>query len=369
MKRKGFFIIFMLCILLVGCGVNPFGEKLEENWRPSKEPYLTTMGYSAKLSGDYLVMLEEGLHIIDLSTKEIIKEIELPHGFVGGFAISGTRIVWSAYSNEGEAGKDYFYDESTNTDIFLYDIIEDTTVSIATNSSGQIAPDIWGDYIVWQDNRNDKVRDQNPEWDIILYHIPTKEEKLITTAPGSHTNPKINDNIVVWEDGRNFTGESHLRWGSNVPENNTDIFLYQILTGEERAVATGKLQECHPSVYGNYILWEDRSKNGLDADIILYDIENSKETRITDGRHNQAYPQIYDRYIIWMDERNGISTNDVIMNNKMPNSDIFLYDLEEKKEYLLTGEEPQIMPVISEKYIAYITSRQVDPEIVLIKYK
>jgi beta propeller repeat protein len=366
---KGFIIIMILCTILTGCGIGRNDEGSINNLKISKEPYMITQGYAAELSENYTVVWQDGLNIIDLATNKIIKEIAQPNRITGGYDISGTKVVWSQYSDEGEDGKDYSYDESTNTDIYLYDISVDSTIQITTNIAGQIAPDIWGDYIVWQDNRNDTIHDNNPEWDIYLYYIPTKEEKLITTAKGIHTNPQVSDNIVVWEDGRNFTGESIIRWGSNVPENNTDIFLYNIITEEEKAVATGDLQEGNPCVSGNYIVWEDRNKNRFEADIYLYDIEKNKTRRITDDKYNQAYPRIFDHYIVWMDERNGISTNDVIINNKVPNSDIFLYDIDQRREYLLTGEEPQIMPAISENYIAFITSRQVNPEIQVIKYR
>lgn len=35
----------------------------------------------------------------------------------------------------------------------------------------------------------------------------------------------------------------------------------------------------------------------------------------------------------------------------------------------MTGKEPQIMPAISENYIAYTTSRQINAEIQVVKYK
>jgi beta propeller repeat protein len=369
MKITGLLIIVVLCVILIRFGILPSIVGSMNGSKISKEPYLITTGYAVELSDNYMVVLEEELSIIDLATNKIIKEIQLPNGLSGGYDISDTKVVWSTYNNKNEIGKDFSYDESTNTDIYLYDISDDSTVQITTNTAGQIAPDIWGDYIVWQDNRNDTVQDNEPQWDIYLYHIPTKEEKLITTANGIHTKPQVSDNIVVWEDGRNFSGESNLRWGGNVPENNTDIYRYNILTGEEKAVATGKLQECNPCVAGNYIVWEDRNENRLEADIYLYDLERNDKIRITNERYNQAYPRIMDHYIVWMDERNGISSNDVIINNKAPNSDIFLYDIKLRREYQLTGEEPQIMPAIAGNYIAFITSRQVNPEIQVIKFR
>jgi beta propeller repeat protein len=333
------------------------------------EVYYTTSGYAAKVSDSYLVVEEKSLRIIDLNTKKVIKEIEMPNNYTVVYDISGSKVVWSAFNSKEDLGKDPSYNETTNTDIFLYDIETDKTTQITTNEAGQIIPKIWGDYIVWQDNRNDNDKNNNPEWDIYLYNITTGEEKLISKAPGIHTNPNINDDKVVWEDGRNFNGMKELRWGSNVPDNNTDIYMYDIKTDKEEIVAAGSLQECNPTIYGDYIAWEDRNTKGFAAEIFLYDINRKEKLKITNDKFNQSDPKLFGKYLVWTDERNGISTNDVMVNGKEPNSDIFLFDIEANKEYLITGKEPQILPAISSSYIAYITSRQIGAEIQVVKYK
>lgn len=368
--KRGIIILTALSLILGGCGVTGKTKSNGTDTDISKEIYYSTTGYHAVLSENYLLLTgDKGVQIVNLDTKEIIRESMQPSSYLGDYAMDGTRIVYSNYSNKKDEGKDPFYEETANTDIYLYDITDDTTVQITTNTAGQLCPDIWGDYIVWMDNRNDSVFNNNAEWDIYLYQISTKQETLITTAAGIHTNPKINDGKVVWEDGRNFQGEDYLRGGSNVPENNTDIYMYDIKTGEETAIATGSLQECSPFVSGDYVVWEDRNDGDLAADIYLYNIASNEKIRITDDKVDQRTPRIYGNYLVWMDERNGISTNDVIINGKLPNSDIFLYNIDSKEEYLVSGEEPQVMPDISENYIAFITSRQVNPEINVIKYR
>lgn len=362
-----------LClVVLVSCAVLFSGcNKIETPAADSgisSELYFSTGGYNAKVSGDYLVLQEENLKIIDLKDKRLVKEINIP-SYTLGYDIYGTKLVWSDLRNEKNQQKDAGYDETTNADIFMYDIEKDKTVQITTNEKTQISPKIWGNHIVWQDNRDDTTIDKNPEWDIYLYNIETKEEKAITTAPGIHTNPSISDSKVVWEDGRNFSGKPELRWGSNVPENNTDIFMYDIKTGKETPIAEEPLQECNPTIYGNYIAWEDRNNGSYAADIYLYDINKKERIKVTKDRYNQGDPKLFENYLIWMDERRGGSSNDVFVNGKAPNSDIFLYNINEKKEYLMTGDGPQIMPSISSNYIAYILSSQVRPEVQVIKYR
>ncbi len=365
MKRKAIVVLIAIGILFTACTKSfEISGNSDVNSKILNEVYYTTSGFYAKLSGNYLVVVEKGLKVINLNTKKVIKQIDVANN---GFDIYGTKIVWSAYS--GKRKQDNESHEVKNMDIFLYDIVNNKTKQITASSTGKVEPKIWGDYIVWQDNRNDSIKDDYSEWDIYLYNMSTKQEKQITTAPGIHTRPSINDYKIVWEDGRNFTGNMGLRWGENVPENNTDIYMYDIKTGKETAISTKPLQECKPDVNKNYVVWEDRNEKAFAADIYMYDFKTKKTTKVTDDKYNQTEPKLFDKYIVWMDERNGTSSNDVIINGQAPNSDIFLYDIQAKKEYLMTGKEPQIMPVISNRYIACITSRQIKPEIQVIKYK
>lgn len=202
-----------------------------------------------------------------------------------------------------------------------------------------------------------------------MYDLNTGQEKQITVSLGSHTNTEISDNKIVWEDGRNFKGDAGLRAGDNIPENNTDIYMYDIKTGKELPVATGPYNESHPYVNGNYVVWEDRNNGKLEADIMLYDCGTGKTREITDDRFNQATPKVYKDYLVWMDERRGISSNDVYVNGKPPNSDIFRYDLKTETEKRLTGDEVQLEPLISDKWVVYTLSRQIAPVIQVIQYR
>jgi beta propeller repeat protein len=67
---------------------------------------------------------------------------------------------------------------------------------ITTSTASQEHPDIWGDRIVWQDNRNG-----NP--DIYLYNVTTASETRITTDPANQTKPKIYGDHIVYMDNRN----------------------------------------------------------------------------------------------------------------------------------------------------------------------
>jgi len=369
------FILIMLSFLALVFifTIRPWKEDLDFLHVQDTNPdaYFRIKGHFYALSDNYLVVedLGEVLKIVDLKTKTIIKTLSIPNKVIAGFDIYENTIVWSDFRNEKDSSKIKDYYETPNADIFTYDIKTDKLTQITTNPAPQLRPRIWKNYIVWEDNRNDKVIDIYPEFDIYLYNMDTKEEKLISTVPGVHTNPTINNYKVVWEDGRDVKGDPSIRWGGNLSKNDTDIYMYDINICKEKAIAAGKLRECSPEIYGDYIVWEDYNSNSPYGDIYVFNLAKNKKTAITKDRYKQGDPKIFDHYIVWMDERRGTSSNDVIIDGKAPNSDIFLYDLKTNKEKRLTGDGPQMMPEISSEWAAYEISRQINPEIEVIKYK
>ena len=70
---------------------------------------------------------------------------------------------------------------------------------MAIESSNAINPDISGNLIVWQDDRNG-------DWDIYGYNLTTRQEFLISddqpnqTVFSDQTNPAISGTTVVWQD-------------------------------------------------------------------------------------------------------------------------------------------------------------------------
>ena len=124
--------------------------------------------------------------------------------------------------------------------------IDETRIS----TSGLAAvPDIYGDKIVWQDNRSGK-------WDIYMYNLSTKKETRITTS-GSATSPAIDGNRIVWIDGRN--GEN-LNF-SDPNAGGHDIYMCDLLTKKETRItkstipADGFGYTLGVAISGNRIIW------------------------------------------------------------------------------------------------------------------
>ena len=83
-------------------------------------------------------------------------------------------------------------------------------VETADDYTGQNDPAIDGRYVVWEDGRN------GTDTDIWGYDLLTGEEFPIFQGPDSQGDPKISGNLVVWESY--IPGEPARIWGAYIPE-------------------------------------------------------------------------------------------------------------------------------------------------------
>ena len=107
------------------------------------------------------------------------------------------RLKKIGYQRPGDFYEDSFvYQDNApgNLDIFLRYMSNGTTVQITDEPSDQYDPAIWGDVIVWTDERNGNQ-------DIYGYNLSNKTEfKICVNNSFTSEYPDIWGNYVVWED-------------------------------------------------------------------------------------------------------------------------------------------------------------------------
>ena len=108
-----------------------------------------------------------------LLAQGILTQITTDTLYQGFPEIYGNRIVW--VDNRGGAA---------NSDIYMYNITTGIETQITTDIDDQSSPAVWGDKIVWTDYRNNDA-------DIYMYDISTGMERSICTANGNQQSPKI----------------------------------------------------------------------------------------------------------------------------------------------------------------------------------
>jgi len=229
-------------------------------------------------------------------------------------AIYGNRIVW----NDNRNG---------NTDIYMYNLSASTETQITTNKSWVSSPAIYGDRIVWEDGRNGNA-------DIYMYNTSTSTETQITTNESWASSPAIYNDRIIWDDNRN---------------GNSDIYMYNLSTSTETQITTNESDQVEPAIYGDRIVWQD-ARNG-NWDIYMYDLSTSNETHITSTESDQVLPAIYSDRIVWQDARN-------------ENWDIYMYDLSTPTETrITTNESDQYDPAVYGNRIVWKDNRNGNTDI------
>ena len=203
--------------------------------------------------------------------------------------IYGDKIVWQDNRNDNGS--------YTNSDIYMYDLSTSKETQITTNESWQSEPVIYGDKIVWQDNRNGGSLDESWQpagnWDIYMYDLSTHKEIQITTNGSNQIHPDIYGDKIVWEDNRN---------------GNRNIYMYDLSTSKETRITTNASEHYHPTIYGNTIAFERKIDEMFTKDIYIYDLSTSSETRVIKGESYGSYysfPDIYGNRIVYMVEGGG----------------------------------------------------------------
>ncbi|WP_163192811.1 TolB family protein [Clostridium thermarum] len=321
------------------------------------EQYYNIEGLEAKAYGQKLAVYDGDLRIIDLGTKKEIKVIEIPGKVVLGFDIFEDKIIWADLRNENDEENKKDLMEKANSDIFLYDMGKDEMKQITSDKAAQTKPVIWGKYIAWQDNRDDELEDGYPQWNIYLYDMESGSETRITKERGIHTDCKIYDGKVVWEDGRNFYGLQSIRLKSDVPINNTDIYMYIIEQDRYVSIASGMYKESNADIWEDYIVWEGRQELNRNADVMLYDIKSMETKDITKDPYGQKDPAVSDELMVWIDEKNGLESFDCIEKEKNGKSDLGIYDMKNGEMILIEEEGAQILCSVTPEYIVYTSKK------------
>ncbi len=189
------------------------------------------------MSGHWLVYVtvDHILEVYDLTTfrERLQKPVFEDPGFANPrpqVGVSGDRIVYS-------------HAEGGNVDVYLYDLSTDTERRITDHPSDQVRPVIWGDWIIYEDHREQDALDPDPA-DLFLYDLRTGRERQLTSHPATQIRPDVAGNQVVWEDF----------WGQfRIPPL---TFLQDLTTGETHRVISSLFEiNAAPSLSGNRVAW------------------------------------------------------------------------------------------------------------------
>lgn len=145
----------------------------------------------------------DGVHVynIQTDTETVIEDINI---FDSSPVIHQNTVLWS-----------------DSNDIYSYNLVTMETKQITNDTDEQLTSDMWGDIIVYSDNRNGN-------FDVFGYDILTDTEFQITNNPFDQKSPRIYGDTVIWTDNRNGNADIY---GTVIPEPSTILIFLSGIFG------------------------------------------------------------------------------------------------------------------------------------------
>ncbi|WP_162197639.1 PKD domain-containing protein [Methanosarcina horonobensis] len=236
-------------------------------------------------------------------------------------------IVWQdyRYGNYGDGTFDGTYD------VYVYNLSTSREIQITTPGSAATNPDIYGDRIVWSDDRNGNFRLEKS--DIYMCSLSTSTETRITANESYSVSPAIYEDRIVWTEYNN-------------------VHMYNLSTQEGSQIVTSESMIFSPAIYGNNIVWEEllvSTDNGVSRDIYFYGFDTHKKTQITTGG-SAGSPEIYGDRIVYEDWRDG-------------HSNIYMYNTSTSSETQITTSGSASSPDIYDNRIVWLDGRNGDTDV------
>jgi len=176
----------------------------------------------------------------------------------------------------------------SNWEIFMHDITSSEITRVTNEPYTQGYPDIWGNYIVWQDNR-DNPGSELGGFSIYLYDINTQNTQKISPATGnSHQEPQIADGKVIWI-GYDF--------------GQRDIYLYDTDTKSTKIITSTLTNPTGLKFDGQTAAWVDFRNGG--NDLYLYNSATDREKQVTSGQDIGYLLAVDGGRVAWAEKVNG----------------------------------------------------------------
>lgn len=183
----------------------------------------------------------------------------------------GDSLVWMSYT-------------SSDWDIYHMNVTNGNITRITNDNNTQGYPDVWKNYIVWQDSR-----EREGGFDIYLYDMTSKTEKKISNSLGNNENPRIAENKVVW---------------INDNEGSRRVMAYDMISDSVELISSSNAQAFGLEFDGTNAAWMD-SRKGV-FNIFMTSMLDKAEKQLTFGISNEVDPLVSDGKIIWKVKHNEV---------------------------------------------------------------
>lgn len=187
----------------------------------------------------------------------------------------------------------------------MYNLNTKERENISSSTTEYYDPFIDGDNAVWLERHFSNIipgkpaSSPDPMHGIYLYNLAGGDsEPVYTSNSNIPSNPVISDGIVVWEGRQENTQGKY------------DLYLCDYFYNETQVtICEDEYNHFDPFISGRKVVWADdrncASGNSLNSDIYIYDIITGTEKQVCTAEGDQESPCIMNDKIVWQDNRNG----------------------------------------------------------------
>jgi beta propeller repeat protein len=226
---------------------------------------------------------------------------------------------------------------------------------ITTAPADQTVPDIWGDVVVWADERHGR-------YDLYGYNLSQKREFAVTDDQSLGgfvggppyiklpltVRPRVQGGLIVWVADPEKVDEPSRLMSYNLSTNERFVFA-RMHTWIMSWSGEGVFVYSSISLSDGFVVWQDKVEE--DFDIYGYDLSEEKQFTIVAGLASQITPGVSGNIVVWTDGRNG-------------QWDVYGYDLSSRTEFpIVTVPSYQFAPATSSDYVVWVDERNGNPDI------
>ena len=237
------------------------------------------------------VVWEDGRNLTgnsDIYSKNLLTGVETPISTAAKKQhqpqIFGDTVVWKDWRNDTPT-------PWTNSDIYMYDMFTGVTTAVCVAAGNQGQPDIYGDVVVWRDDRFGAGNS-----DIYIEDLTTGMEGPLAAPVGQQWFPRIYENMVVWQDSRSGTYR---------------IYAYDLSDGTEWPVSVTSGGQYGPVPFGGAVVWtRQASLPAGQTDVYVTDMGTGIDSAVASLTRDEQVPELSGNLVVW-EETFGSVDNDV----------------------------------------------------------
>jgi beta propeller repeat protein len=150
--------------------------------------------------------------------------------------------------------------QTSNSDVYGYDVATGRQFPIAVAVADQRQPQVFGNLVVWQDDRATNAVNQT---NIYAYDLSSRQEHAVSTRSGDEISPKLSDQFIVWTD----LGGGYV-----------DVHGYSLAKQTIFTIAADDYENAQPAIWKNVVVWtrsERLSSSVRNSQIMIATIPSS----------------------------------------------------------------------------------------------